>query len=542
MNGRESTRRVDDGARDPRPPLTQDEIGFLIGLGSVVLGAGLYLYPPGLAGFPINDGGLFYAMIRAIQQDGYRLPDFVYYNGLSIPFTYPPAGFYVGALVSDAFGIGLLKVLQWLPAVILIGISIAFWFLALRMLGSRLEAGIATFLYVCTPRTMTSLIMGGGLTRGLGQLFLILTVTSLYAMFTERRRRFLLLSILFGTLVVLTHPEALLHAVAGCVLIWTFRGRSRRGSIDALVVALGVAALSAIWWLPKLVRFGIDPFVSAAQTGLHTGIILIYPLLMTFSEEPAVAIIAALGLIGIFGCIAKRQYLLPIWMFLPFAVEPRGAANVAVIPLAMMAAIALAEIVLPGVSGLAGKARTEALGSRMSVLFGGYLAAFLLIMGTYAGTQLAQTRLSNADQAAFHWVASNLPAQSRFLILTGAREVFCDPVQEWFPALTPSRSQTTIQGFEWAANEAFFSRVAVLQSLQGCLYSDSPLECVRTEANGAGLQFDFVYVSQRLATDASCRPNGQAPAPSAIVSELAADQGFQSVYKAPGVAIFAAKP
>ncbi len=190
-----------------RPKLTPDEIGHLIALFSVILGAFLYLYPAYLAGFPINDGGLFYNMLRAVQANGFRLPAYVQYNGLNIPFAYPPLGFYVGAALSTALHIDPILLLQWFPATVLILVSIAIYSLALRVLKSPIEAGIATFLYVCTPRSMTWLIMGGGLTRSLGQLFLVLTLASAYALYTERsRRRHLVLTALFASLVVLTHP------------------------------------------------------------------------------------------------------------------------------------------------------------------------------------------------------------------------------------------------------------------------------------------------------------------------------------------------
>ncbi len=329
-------------------PLSADEIGILIGLASIVLGAGLYLYPPGLAGFPVNDGGLFYTMIRATQQNGYRLPDYLYYNGLNIPFAYPPLGFYIGAFISGILSIDPLRVIQWFPGVVLVGTSIAFYFLAGTMLKSRIEAGIATFLYVCTPRSMTMLVMGGGLTRSLGQLFLILTATNAYALFTQHRRKSLILSILSGSLVVLTYPEAALHAVAACALLWIFKGRTRRGTIDAVIVAGGVAFVSAVWWLPKLLQLGIAPFTSAAQTGLHAAILFVYPFMLTFTQEPAMTLVAALGLIGLMASLAKREYLLPIWVLLPFAVEPRDAATVAIIPLALLGAIAVHEVVFPG--------------------------------------------------------------------------------------------------------------------------------------------------------------------------------------------------
>lgn len=93
----------------PLRRLSLDEIGYLIALAAVILGGWEYLYQPAIAKFPINDGGLFYVMIRAIQANGFRLPDYVHYNGLSIPFVYPPLGLYVGAGISSLLGIGLLR-------------------------------------------------------------------------------------------------------------------------------------------------------------------------------------------------------------------------------------------------------------------------------------------------------------------------------------------------------------------------------------------------------------------------------------------------
>ena len=109
----------------PRQPLTQEEIGRLIAFLAVLLGAFLYLYPPYLAGFPINDGGLFYTMMRAIQANGFRLPETIHYNGLNIPFAYPPLGFYVGAALSTVLHVDPLLVLRWFPAIVLVGVSIA---------------------------------------------------------------------------------------------------------------------------------------------------------------------------------------------------------------------------------------------------------------------------------------------------------------------------------------------------------------------------------------------------------------------------------
>lgn len=526
-------------------PLTSDEIGILIGLMAIVLGAGLYLYPPMLAGFPINDGGLFYTMIRAIQANGFRLPDYVQYNGLNIPFVYPPLGFYVGAALSSLLHLDPILILQWFPSLTLIGISIAFYFLAARILGSRLEAGIATFLYVCTPRSMTWLVMGGGLTRGLGQLLLMLTVMSVFSLFTDGRRRYLLLSILFSALVIVTHPEALVQTAATCILLWLWKGRNRQGTFHALQVALGALILSSAWWLPKVIEFGTGPFVSAAQTGLQTSVILIYPLLFTFTEEPTLALIAALGLIGLAASLLKREYFLPAWLLLPFLIEPRSAATVAIIPLALMAAIAIREVLDPAFRKLAassGPPQTAASLARAHALYwvAAYISLFLLVMATYASLQLAQVRLQTADREAFAWVEANAAPDSRFLILTGETELFCDPVQEWFPALTGRSSLTTIQGYEWKSDGTFFSRVTQLQDLQRCVAAAEPLECVQQTAKAARLDFDYVYIQKQATSRQLCRVTGGAASTGgAIIAELERDRRFSPIYESDAAGIFA---
>ena len=57
--------------------------------------------------------------------------------------------------------------------------------------------------------------------------------------------------------------------------------------------------------------------------------------------------------------LLRRDYLLPLWMAIPFFVEGRSAAGPAAIPLAMLAAIGLVDVVLPGLQALTAKTRTN---------------------------------------------------------------------------------------------------------------------------------------------------------------------------------------
>ncbi|MDO9302752.1 MAG: hypothetical protein Q7T89_15305, partial [Anaerolineales bacterium] len=69
---------------------------------ALLFGAVVRFVPAASNGFPLNDGGMFYTMIRDLQANHYILPQFTSYNFADIPFAYPPLGFYIAASLSDA--------------------------------------------------------------------------------------------------------------------------------------------------------------------------------------------------------------------------------------------------------------------------------------------------------------------------------------------------------------------------------------------------------------------------------------------------------
>ncbi|HTP00112.1 MAG TPA: hypothetical protein VMJ64_01960, partial [Anaerolineales bacterium] len=109
---------------------TKEQAGVLIAIMAVLFGAWVRLLIPQTAGFPVNDGGLFYVMLRAVQANRLRIPPAVQYNGLNIPFAYPPLGFVAGAVAANAFHADAIRILQWLPGVVLIATIPAFYFLS----------------------------------------------------------------------------------------------------------------------------------------------------------------------------------------------------------------------------------------------------------------------------------------------------------------------------------------------------------------------------------------------------------------------------
>ncbi len=520
---------------------SQEEWGVLLAMLATIFGGWARLFPPDISGFPINDGGLFYLMLRAVQENGLRLPAYVQYNGLQVPFAYPPLAFYIGAILSDLFRLDAVEILHWLPAAVSIGTLPAFYSLAKSILHSQFKAGLATLLFAFTPRTMTWQIMGGGLTRSFGLLFLLLALANIHRLFSERGSKHLIPSILFSASVVLTHPEATLQTIGISLLFWIFQGRDKRGTLNAIFVGAGTLALTALWWIPLLLRLGPDPFLAAARTGSQSLLGILYPIFAILTDEPLMTLIAVLGLIGFAVCLANKDYFLPLFYFLPFLVEPRNSAAYAMIPLTMLASLALSDVILPAIAGLENKSQGSLLQSRAVQGSMAFMGFYLLGSVFYFGTQIAATTVSPANREALAWVRANTPAGSRFLVLTGDDQLLCDGVSEWFPALTDRISVTTVQGSEWLDGK-FAAAMTVQAEMQSCISAGEPLSCVEERTKQAGIQYDYIYVARQLTIKNLCRVISTVSNGESLIAALTSKSEYVPIYQTGEVSIFSFHP
>lgn len=511
--------------------LTREETGSLFAALALILGGWLRLYTPGLAGFPLNDGGLFLAMMNALQKNGFALPVSFEFNGLSLPFAYPPLGFYLGAWLSQTLGIDPVSVLQWLPAVVLILVIPAFYWLAVSLLGSKFSAGIAAFIYTFTPRAGNWALMGGGLTRSFGLLFLLLALASVHRLLKSQDKKYIFPAVLFSALAILSHPESALHAASFSLVLFLFYGRNRNGLLNSLTVALGVLAATSIWWLPAILRFGFAPYLAASQTGFHSIFSLILPLFLPLTDEPHMTLAAVLGITGFAYSLAKKNYLLPALYLMPYLAEPRSAPVQSAIFLAMLAGVSMVEIVLPVLAPPSARsARAEFLTlTFIGVCLFGNAASFNL--------QFAGTAVSPSNRSAFAWVKENTPAQSRVLVLTGESDIFCDGISEWFPALTERISPSTVQGREWLPG--FDAALNAQRSLQACLNVNNPLQCVEDTTKEHSLPYDYLYIARQSAFKQFCRVAAPLLRGDTLIAELSSRSEYRLVYQTHAVAIFA---
>jgi hypothetical protein len=125
--------------------------------------------------FPVNDGALFLEFVKASAGTFPYLPTSVAYNGLLLPFAYPPLSFWIG-VAATKLGADSLAVIRIMPILMNILYVLLFALVLLKSGRSRLFTALAILFFAVNLRSFEWLLMGGGLTRGLGSLFLMLAL------------------------------------------------------------------------------------------------------------------------------------------------------------------------------------------------------------------------------------------------------------------------------------------------------------------------------------------------------------------------------
>jgi hypothetical protein len=518
--------------------IRRTEWADLILILAVLLGTFIRFNPTMLAGFAINDGGMFAAMVDDLKTSRYLLPVFTSYNHLNIPFAYPPLGFYLGRLAADLFGFDSTQVVRWVPAFFASLSIIAFYWLALRLLKNKYYASVSTLFFALMPRALSWFVMGGGLTRSPGQFFMLLTLAVVVRLYEENRRTDIFLAGLFGGLAVMSHPEAAVHTIVSAVFLWFMLSRNLKGFFNSVFVAGIVLLVTAPWWGTVIIYHGFEPLLKGAATG-QKALAVFHLLFFVFTEEPYATVIAILGLIGIAFRLLRRDYLLPLWMVIPFLVEGRSAAGPAAIPLAMLAAVGLVDVVLAALQASAVKEPPRLVDEispvERNVFI--YLLLYLLFSAYQFGFQLSSATLYPPDRDAMQWAKENTPPDSRFLVLTGTTSVSCDSVMEWFPAITGRQSIYTVQGTEWTEGSNFNTYVMSTYAVQECMGNGDAV-CLNAAIDRS--QYDYLYISRVLRVN-NCATEGMPKTFPYFESSLQRDAGFENIYQTDGVLIYKRK-
>ncbi|HEX5479229.1 MAG TPA: hypothetical protein VFY79_05865 [Dehalococcoidia bacterium] len=509
--------------------------------GAIFIGVAVRAMFVAASGFPLNDGGMFYAMVRDIQGAGYTIPQFTSYNDAHIPFTYPPLGFYLAAVVNDATPLSLVQVFRVLPLALSSLTIVAFFLLASDLLRSRVVVATAVLFFALIPPAFTWMIMGGGLTRALGFVFAILTVREVRRMYVTGSRWRVMTASVLAALTILSHLEMAWFAVIVSGLFFVAYGRTRTGIVQSAVVGALALVLTAPWWMLMVERHGLTPLVAAAHSTesswWHPIALLVQ---FNVSGEPLFTVIAALAALGIIVLVARREYLLPCWVLVMAFLDQRAFLTSSTVAVAMLAAVAAHEVVLPLVlrpriasddraaNGVVRLSRSPAWLAMVVIM----LMVAYPVLGAITSTPGLLQGLSPEEHTAMTWVSENTPASARFAVVTG-RAWPVDHNSEWFPVLTGRESVATVQGYEWMAGGAFDLQRTAFAHLQNCSNADG--DCLSAWSAESGESYDYVYVATVPPADDSQQG---ITCCDGLRNTLRRDSRYRVVFDGPGATVF----
>ncbi len=501
-----------------------------LALGGVTL-AGLVVraIPVALSDFPVNDGGLFLAMTRAIQNAGWVLPATIAWNGTDLPFAYPPLAFYGAGALEAVFGVDLFAVFRWLPLVASTLIVPAVFLLGRAVLRSNVGGVVAALAYALAPASYVWMIQGGGVTRSPGLLLGVLAVWQSVSLVREPTRRRALVVGVLGGLTALVHPGAALFAAISGVLLLVFEGRTRQ-SLGHAAAALAVAALVALPWAAIIIaRHGLAALTGVPNNGPDPLVALVAVFAGRVTGIPFTSPLAILGAALAVLSLIRRQWILPVW----FAASLVLSYQYAMIPFGMLIGVLAVDFV--AFSARRGESAPADRTVRWVPVIGAVvLAGCVLIEGVASAVTVLNPSapvhtLGGERRQALAWVAASLEPDATFAVITDG-EWSGDSDSEWFPLLAGRRSVATVQGSEWLGHGAFEDQVIAYRALQACVRPAS-VACVHDWL--AEWPADYLY----LPLGRLHGPNSPADCCAGLRELFARDSAFRVVYEGPGATV-----
>jgi hypothetical protein len=543
IDGRTQARHVADAITPGLSPRAFSLVlASVIALGALVRAS--YLVA---TDFPLNDGGLFYAMVRDLQANLFRLPELTSYNGAHLPYAYSPLGFYIAGVIDALTPFSLFDLFRLLPFTYTVAAIAAFALLARRLLQSQIAVIAAVVAFALIPRSFVWLLMGGGVTRGLGFVFALLALHEVHRLYTERERRFLVTAALLSAGTVLTHIETGWFLAFSTALFWVAYGRTRESFTHSLSLAGVTGALALPWLLAVVARHGLDPMMHAYASGgnVFTSADLARTATralaqITATSEPFFPILGALGLFGVLPALRAKHYVLPVWWVAIILLELRAYQTFTGVPVALLAGLAVAHIVLPlsrqvwerplaapsrGFDTLANPWRSVSRGTAV-VTVGLLLYATVgaLLRGPSIPSEThVLTSLTQDQRTALRWIDENTPPWSSFLVVPHGPWGL-NKESEWFPVLAGRRSVATVQGLEWSPD--YESAIEAYDAAWDCGYKT--VDCLQRWPLVSGHSFTHIYITT----------TGEHQCCSTLIESLRRSANYFVIYDGPGGTVF----
>jgi hypothetical protein len=416
------------------------------------------------ANFPLGDGGMFAQIVDDIRACGLGLPRFTSYNGGAIPLCYPPLGFYLAALS----GLPTIEALRWLPLVLSALVPCSVLLLGRVLLASETGAFAAGLVAGLLPVPYWFGLEGGGLTRSLGLLLMVLAIAALISACEAPSSQRVVLAGIALAASELSHPEASLMTlvlVVAAMLTRPVRARFRI-SLSILVIAL---ALLLPWTAAVLWRHGLGPWLAALRGGeglSDLAIALRKIMAWWFTAEPGFPLLGGLALLGVPLALLRRQGFVLVWLLAPVFLVPRNCRFWCAPALALLVGLTLSALVFPGLDRVARSPSIRTL-AKTAVLVG-IVAYGLVLAQRWNGRVLLLSPVPAEDREALAWLAPLVRPGEQMAAIDCERSGLSG-FAEWAPYLAHAESVVVPQGREWVGDGGRFAERAA--SLREALFN-----------------------------------------------------------------------
>ncbi len=429
---------------------------------------------------PLGMGGLYHLFAREILRHGFALPEHIpYYTLNGLPFAYPPLAFYLQAILLSCLPVPTFALVNILPPV-LSTLTVGLFFLLAQEFFPWPRSLLATAVYALLPAAFLEHLPGEGLVESLGT---ALFIAGVWALVRLNRRPGWPASALLGLFLGLTiaaSPGGAYGLAVSIAILWLLRAGGRRSPPGYLLASLGIGLiLSAPYWFTVSLRYGPAIFFRTFFRQ-HTGFIALFLAKMGLLVEQSLPLSpwGVLALLGLAALLSRREWTLPLWCILVYAI-PREFGYLVAVPLALLAAHGLTDLILPGAAGREESRRRSRIAPALVLLV---LFAWGTVRAYAWGADLVKrANLVTADELAMMtWIAQHTPPEATFLVVG-------DEI-EWFPVLSERTTLNVIWGSEWVEDEGV---LRLNTELGRC---PSP-DCCFDVAEKYGLSPDYLYLS-----------------------------------------------
>jgi len=469
---------------------------------------------------PFNGGGLYYHFSETILENNFAYPMTVpYYTAEGIPFAYSPLLFYLNALIAKFTPLSTFILHVYLPTFISVATVIAFYFLARLVFQDRKLILFSTLVYSIIPVAFLELIPGEGLCESFGAFMFIIGLIFMYKMFSTNSRKYIIITgVLFGLTVLGSPGGGFAFLIA--LLVFSFLKGAWIFDIKKFIyVALIGAAISSPWWLIVINNHGIGVLINGFMSKQSSSILGFILKIINFDVFVGV-FWAALCLFGIFYCLARRNFLLPI-LFLCFLFLGETGYIVPIIAV-ILVTFGLFKVVIPGF-----KKQISEANDVHRLLTASILIIILLhgIVVAFSCSSALAPAISEEKEGmeAMKWIKQNTEGNITFFVIHydhgPVREWW---LRDWFPAITHRTTLNAGFGCEWTEYRAQIVNMHI-DLLKATEINDLIKVCDEYD-----VQFTHIFISKSQAR--AC-----------LTNRLRESENFKMLFENTGAIVFAKK-